>query len=434
MRDPARASLRNAIAEAVAIELRGISKKYELFSSPRSRFWHLVSGGRFGKAVDFWALRDVSATIRRGETYGIVGRNGAGKSTLLQIICGILKPTEGSAVVHGRVTALLELGAGLNPEFDGIENIRMTAAILGVDEREVEARLPSIVEFAQLGDFIHRPVKLYSSGMMMRLAFSAAINFDPDILVIDEALAVGDELFQLKCLRRIEEIKKRGATILFVSHSMQTVNQICERALLLDGGRVVAEGPAKEVTERYARILFGLPHETTPAEPRTHSRSGGAGLQVDYRPNVSRPAPDQIGHIEGAGVVGRHHTVLTFEQGEKVRFVSRVRFLRPARDVIMGMMITTPTGVDCYHTNLLCRDELIARCEPGEVWVASFELDLNLGAGSYIAVFDCQCDMNGSPRLVDIFHEALYFRVPPVRLVQDGGVAALAADVEYWKE
>lgn len=419
-------------SETAAIEVKSISKRYELFDSPRDRFWQLISAGLIKRGTDFWALRDVSFSVRRGETFGIVGRNGAGKSTLLQMICGVLRPTEGEINIHGRVTALLELGAGLNPEFGGIENIRMSAAILGVSEEEAESKLPAIIEFAQLGDFIDRPVKLYSSGMMMRLAFSTAINFDPDILVIDEALAVGDELFQLKCLRRIDEIKKRGATILFVSHSMHAINQICDRAVLLDGGRVLLEGSAKKITEGYNKLLFAMPAVADTPDGSEIDRNVDTAT-TELRQNPSAFAPEQVGRIDAVGVEGFNHDDMAFLSGERVTFVARVRFVRPARDVIMGMMIATPTGVDCYHTNLLCRGQPIAECRPGEEYIVRFEMPLDLGPGGYIAVFDCQYDMSGSPKLVDIFYEALHFRVSTSSLVEDGGIAALRAKITYDK-
>jgi lipopolysaccharide transport system ATP-binding protein len=417
----------------VAIRVESLSKCYELFDSPRDRFWQLVSGGLIKRGSDFWALRDVSFAVRRGETFGIVGRNGAGKSTLLQVICGVLRPTLGDVAVNGRVTALLELGAGLNPEFGGLENIRMTAAILGVSQAEAERKLPSIVDFAQLGDFIERPVKLYSSGMMMRLAFSAAINFDPDILVIDEALTVGDELFQLKCLRRIDEIKRKGATILFVSHSMHAINQICDRAVLLDEGRAVFEGPAKQVTERYNKILFAMPPQGVSEADATLPAQLPSKQGTVLRTNPNRPSSSQLGRIEAVGVEGFSHDDMAFNSGEIVTFVANVKFYGLARDVIMGMMITTPTGVDCYHTNLLCRNQMIEKCAAGEEYEVRFTMPLDLGPGGYIAVFDCQYDMSDSPKLVDIFYEALHFRVSTSALIEDGGIAALRAEICYEK-
>jgi lipopolysaccharide transport system ATP-binding protein len=396
---------------------------------------------------EFWALRDVNLSVMRGETFGIVGRNGAGKSTLLQLISGVLTPTSGTIETHGRITALLELGAGLNPEFSGIENIRMNAAVLGMPDTELSKKIDAIIDFAALGTFIEQPIKHYSSGMIMRLAFSTAINFDPNILIVDEALAVGDELFQLKCIRRIQEIKESGATILFVSHSTHTVNQICDRAVLIDGGRVVKLGKAKTVSEHYNKLLFSL--EAPRIEDGMHvaeHESAEVSAPKLKEPELVPGAKENVGlvrlhevassesrsrgQIVDVGVIGRDFRNLTFESGETVRFRMRVRFDQDTPNVIMGMMITTATGVDCYHTNTLCRDHMIDLAKAGEFYSVVFEIPLVLNANTYIVVFDCQYDMDATPKLVDIFYEALKFTIPPVRLIDDGGIAALRAKIE----
>ncbi|MDW8356241.1 MAG: ABC transporter ATP-binding protein, partial [Bryobacterales bacterium] len=208
---------------------------------------------RFGRHYgrEFWALRNVSFEVRRGETVGIIGRNGSGKSTLLQIIAGTLAPTEGEVQVKGRVAALLELGSGFNPEFTGRENVYLNGTILGLSREEIDARFDDIVAFADIGGFIDQPVKFYSSGMMLRLAFAVSTTIDPDVLIIDEALAVGDVFFRQKCYRRLEDLRQRGVAILFVSHAMLDVKQLCDRAVLLDQGRTIFKGRAGEAVERY---------------------------------------------------------------------------------------------------------------------------------------------------------------------------------------
>jgi lipopolysaccharide transport system ATP-binding protein len=444
------------ITHQEAVRVDGVSKLYEIFRLPRHRLWQLLTFGKKRFCTDFWALSDISLQIRRGETFGIVGRNGAGKSTLLQLICGILTPTHGAIKVNGRVTALLELGAGLNTDFTGLENIRMMAAVLGIPADDVDRRIPAIVDFAQLGDFMQRPVKLYSSGMIMRLAFSTAISFDPDILVVDEAMAVGDELFQSKCMRRIDEMKSNGATILFVSHSMGTITQICDRAALIDAGRLLEVGSAKSVAAHYTKLLYGGPAASRSgpnlvAAQRTAAASESAAISVppSVSPSVPSSAPTDVprltilrhnpipmsneapGHIFEAGVDGYDYRNLTIESGETVCFRMRVRFNRDVQDVIMGMMLTTSTGVDCYHTNLLCRQTPIDTCNAGEIYDVSFEYPLRLAAGSYIAVFDCQHGLRTDMKLVDIFYEALHLTVPPKRPVEDGGIAALGATIHY---
>lgn len=237
------------------IEASGLGKCYGLYDRPSDRLKQLLWGRwrRYGR--DFWALRDVDFAIRPGEVVGLVGRNGAGKSTLLQMVCGTLQPSAGQLGVRGRVAALLELGAGFNPEFTGVENVFMNAAILGLKRHQVEQRLPEILAFADIGDFVHQPVKTYSSGMFMRLAFAVATSVEPDILVIDEALAVGDGAFARKSFERIMRLKEAGKTILFCSHSMYQVEALCSRALWIDGGTVRMDGSTADVTSAYSASL-----------------------------------------------------------------------------------------------------------------------------------------------------------------------------------
>lgn len=252
-----------AEAKRPAIRVDNVSKHYVMFERPEDRFKQMVVprlqrlAGRQPKRYyrDFAALNDVSLEVGRGETVGIIGRNGSGKSTLLQIICGTLRPTSGTVEVNGRIAALLELGAGFNPEFTGRENVFLNAQILGVPRREMEWRFDDIARFADIGAFIDQPVKTYSSGMYVRLAFATAINVDPDILVVDEALAVGDEAFQRKCFGRLEDIKDKGGTILFVSHGAQAIVQLCTRAILIDAGQKLLEGKPKTVVSQYQRLV-----------------------------------------------------------------------------------------------------------------------------------------------------------------------------------
>jgi lipopolysaccharide transport system ATP-binding protein len=249
--------------DGVAIRVRDVSKHYFLYGRPQDRLKQSIvprlqrlAGRQPAKYYrDFAALGGVSFEVKRGETVGIIGRNGSGKSTLLQIICGTLQPSSGSVEVNGRIAALLELGAGFNADYTGRENVYLNAAILGLARPEIDARFDAIAAFADIGAFIDQPVKTYSSGMYVRLAFATAINVDPDILVVDEALAVGDEAFQRKCYARIEEIQARGGTILFVSHAVQTIVQLCSRALLIEGGELLLQGRPKTVTNIYQRLV-----------------------------------------------------------------------------------------------------------------------------------------------------------------------------------
>lgn len=246
------------------IEVNNIGKCYEIYAEPRDRLkQYLVEAfSRMGNCQakkyyrEFWALRDVSFSIGRGETVGIIGQNGSGKSTLLQMICGTLRPTNGQVIVHGRIAALLELGAGFNPEFTGRENAYLNAAILGVSREAMESRMQDVLDFSELGDFLEQPVKTYSSGMYARLAFAVAIHVDPEILIVDEALAVGDARFTAKCMRRIKDIQAKGSSILFVSHDVGSVRTLCQRAIWINQGKLIDDGDVFPVTGRYMSYMF----------------------------------------------------------------------------------------------------------------------------------------------------------------------------------
>jgi len=246
-------------ARQPAVETRRLSKTYWVYSHPRDRLKQLLWPGRRRFGAEFHALRSVDLVVYPGETVGVVGRNGSGKSTLLRLICGTLQPSSGTIRVSGNVAPILTIGAGFNPQFTGRENVLLNASVLGMEESEIERRLGAIASFADIGEFFELPVKLYSTGMYSRLAFAVAVHTDPDILVIDETLAVGDEAFARKCFARIEEIKKKGATILFVSHSARHVLELSDRAVLLEQGECLLTGPPKTVVTAYHRLLYAGP-------------------------------------------------------------------------------------------------------------------------------------------------------------------------------
>ncbi|MBI2769648.1 MAG: ABC transporter ATP-binding protein [Burkholderiales bacterium] len=283
------------IVEELAIEARGLGKSYWLYEKPADRLKQLMWGRWHRYYREFWALRDIDLGIRHGEVVGVVGRNGAGKSTLLQMVCGTLPASTGSLHVRGRVAALLELGAGFSPDFTGIENIYMNAAILGLKRSEVDARLDDILAFADIGDFIRQPVKTYSSGMFMRLAFAVATAVEPDILVIDEALSVGDGAFARKSFDRIMKLKDAGKTILFCSHSMYQVEALCSRAMWIDGGTLREFGPAAQVTSAYQASLNAGVAARTPLGASSPDALPAAGAGTGRIVKVSASADGVTG-------------------------------------------------------------------------------------------------------------------------------------------
>jgi lipopolysaccharide transport system ATP-binding protein len=283
--EPKSSSTQDITAEAMAIRVNSLSKCYQIYDKPQDRLKQailpkvqqamaplnklFVRQERSNKPYyrEFWAIRDVSFEVKKGETVGIIGRNGSGKSTLLQMIAGTLTPTSGSAEVKGRVAALLELGSGFDPEFTGRENVYLNGAILGLSHEEIERRFEAIADFADIGEFIGQPVKTYSSGMVVRLAFSVSVNVEPDILVIDEALSVGDAAFQFKCMERLERLTRSGVTLLFVSHDIGTVKAFCDRAIYLDQGMIKAAGKAEETAEIYLLDLKNAQKQTLSKGP-----------------------------------------------------------------------------------------------------------------------------------------------------------------------
>lgn len=240
-----------------AIRVENVSKMYKLYDKPSDRLKEALGFTKKVRYKEYYALKDLSFDVKRGETVGIIGTNGAGKSTILKIITGVLSQTDGEVEINGRISALLELGAGFNQEYNGIENIYLNGTMMGFTREEIDAKMDSILEFADIGDFVQQPVKTYSSGMFVRLAFAVAINIEPEILIVDEALSVGDVFFQAKCYQKFEEFKREGKTILFVSHDLGSISKYCDRVILLNKGRKVSEGTPKEMIDLYKKILTG---------------------------------------------------------------------------------------------------------------------------------------------------------------------------------
>ncbi len=360
------------MSSELAIRVDGVGKCFHVFDGPYARLAQLLGFGRSPKYREYWALRDVSLEIRKGETVGIIGCNGAGKSTLLQIICGTMSPTQGSVQVHGRLAALLELGAGFNPEFTGRENAYLNAAILGLSRAETDAVFPRIEEFADIGEFIDQPVRSYSSGMFVRLAFAVQACIDPDVLVVDEALAVGDERFQRKCFARMEALKQRGTAIILVSHVAQHIIDWCDTAHVLHGGELIYSGIPLNAIQAYQKLIYTPPSqqqevlesirsfrladarervETSDPIPETGgSEEPATQAQAAWFDPSLAPESTVIYESQGAEITdilirdlsGR--TVNVLQRGQRYQFVSRGRFLKPCRAVHFGIHIRLGSG------------------------------------------------------------------------------------------
>ncbi len=399
----------------VAIRVQNLSKSYQIYDKPHDRLKQfvvprlqsLLRRPRARYFSEFRALEDVSFDIEQGQTVGIVGRNGSGKSTLLQLICGTLHPTSGSVHTVGRVAALLELGSGFNPEFTGRENVYWNGSVIGLSREEIDARFDDIAAFADIGHFIEQPVKSYSSGMTVRLAFAVAINVDPQILIVDEALSVGDELFQRKCFSRIEAIKDTGATILFVSHSATTVTHLCSEALLIDSGELLLMDSAKKVTQLYQRLIFSRPAEYD--EIRASIRSGIAST-TDLGPSsVAKAKTEQITpalyaddlvpkglfkYATNGGEIVEWH--LEDRSGQKVNVVPsgfparvriRVRFDAACGDAIFGFHIKSVSGIELAGLAHPSFQQGSVAVEAGTIMEVAWDVRLTFFPGTYFFTF-----------------------------------------------
>ncbi|MBY0503622.1 MAG: ABC transporter ATP-binding protein [Bryobacteraceae bacterium] len=362
------------------ITFESVSKSYSIYDSPGDRLKELATFNRLKRHRDFWALRDLSLQIGRGETFCVIGENGSGKSTFLQLVAGILEPTTGTAEVRGRVAALLELGAGFNPEFSGRENVYLNAAILGLSRAEIDARFAQIVAFAEIGEFLEQPVKTYSSGMVVRLAFAVAIHVDPEILLVDEALAVGDIYFRQRCLRKVHELRQQGVTILFVSHSMGDVKAIGDRTLWLDQGRVRDLGATDAVVGRYLAAMAEKDAAYLELKP-TALPGQRAAVQapevVRHIPNVDHRHGDRRAEVIGIAVLDEHGRPLASLE-PNARCV--VRISARANEAIgqpnIGFMLRNHLGLDFAGTNTLRENIELEAMAPEDVVTVDFHLDL----------------------------------------------------------
>jgi ABC-type polysaccharide/polyol phosphate transport system ATPase subunit len=391
--------------------VQNVSKLYRLYRRPADRLRELLPRAR-PRHTDFWALRDIGFELQKGETLGLVGPNGCGKSTLLQIVCGILQPTSGRVVTRGRIAALLELGAGFNPEFTGRENVYLNGEIMGLSRAEIDRAMPSIESFAEIGEFIGRPVKEYSSGMYVRLAFSTAIHVDPEILIVDEALAVGDAVFANRCVRKFQELRERKITVLFVSHDLGLVKQLSDRAILLLNGRIAAEGAPSDVINRYIGLVLAKDDSKAKKDDRIHAsfRHGDGSSEI-------------LG-VEILNARGEASTAVT--GGEPITVRVRSRFHQAKSDPMVGILIRTRIGMDVYGTNTRLERVHLGDFQPGDELEVDFAVECWLTPQQYTLTVATQ---NADGTSHDWLDDAVAFDVVDTRAA--AGVANLRAQVQW---
>ncbi len=398
------------------VAVQRVSKVYHLYRKPSDRIREILPfSSSSAHRSDFWALRDVSFSAGRGEFLGIVGPNGSGKSTLLQVLCGIVQPTSGRVAANGRIAALLELGAGFNPESTGRENVYVNGEILGLSRRDLERAFPSIEAFADIGEFIDRPVKEYSSGMYVRLAFATAIHVEPEILIVDEALAVGDAVFANRCIHKFEELKRRQVTVLFVSHDLGLVKRLSDRAIFMLQGKIAAEGAPSDVVNRYVGHIL----EREKDAARTESED----LRSTFRHGDGTSAIREVHLLDRDG-----NPASTVRSGQPVVVRVRAAFSKPASNPVIGILIRNRLGIDVFGTNTRLDGQETGLFAPGEEMEVVFRFDCLLTEQEYTLTVAAQ-HWDGSSQ--DWLDDVVSFRV-----LGSGGVAGLVnlgTEIEWRK-
>lgn len=401
------------MAEDIAISVNDVSKMYKLYDNPMDRLKESLGLSRKKKYKEHYALNHVSFQVHKGETVGIIGTNGSGKSTILKIITGVLSPTGGEVSVNGRISALLELGAGFNGEYSGLENVYLNGSMIGFSREEIDAKLQSILDFADIGEFIHQPVKTYSSGMFVRLAFAVGINIDPEILIVDEALSVGDVFFQAKCYRKFEEFKEMGKTILFVSHDLSSIGKYCDRVVLLNKGEKLAEGGAKEMVNLYRRVLVNQYDDADLEEGAENAEAGQDGQLTDGTAgeNVSKKEHagggramkdslnlnpkvleygSKLGEIVDFAI--RDDTGMitnVIEKGKEFSVQMKVRFQADVNDPIFAFTLKDLKGTEITGTNTMYEHTPVKPQKAGDVREITFKQIMPLEAGEYMLCLGC---------------------------------------------
>ena len=387
------------MSEKIVIQVKNLTKMYKLYDRPSDRLKEALGLSRKKRYHEHYALHDINFNVREGECVGIIGVNGSGKSTILKIITGVLTPTSGTVDVDGRISALLELGAGFNMEYTGLENVYLNGTMIGFSKEEIDRRLDDILAFADIGDFIHQPVKTYSSGMFVRLAFAVAINIDPEILIVDEALSVGDVFFQAKCFHKFEEFKEQGRTILIVSHDLSSIAKYCDRVILLNQGHLLDQGSPKAMVDMYKQLLVHQDpvrqqeeaadekKENAAAEDSLSNDSWKEGMALN--PNTLEYG-DKQAEIEAFQIIdekGQKSNII--EKGTPFDIRVKVRFNSDIQDPIVAYTFKNIQGTEITGTNTMYEKAHIEHSSPGDECIVTFHQNMDMQGGEYLLSFGC---------------------------------------------
>lgn len=401
------------------IEIQGLIKEYKMFNKKRDRLLEALFPF-YQKHQVFKATNNLNLKIKKGEVVGILGKNGAGKSTLLKMITGVVTPTAGTLEVKGKISSLLELGAAFNSELTGLENIYQHGQVMGLTQEQIEATKQDIIDFADIGDHLYQPVKTYSSGMFARLAFACAINVDPDILIVDEVLSVGDMAFQLKCFKKFEQFKEKGKTILYVTHNVNDVIRNCTRAIIIDSGEKIYDGNVKDGVEKYKKLIVKIPDEEKKTEKDEKNKEVKNIIdenstwkdQLDVNPNMIKYGNGKAEVIDFGTFDTNNNLITSIENDKEVILKSKIKFNDDIKEPIFTMTIKDFKGLDILGTNTAFEKVATGEFKKGDVVTVEFKQKLNLSANKYTISFSCtHFNANGDLEVLDRKYDALLVEI-----------------------
>lgn len=405
------------------IEINNLVKEYKMFNSRKARLIEAMFPF-FNKHSVFRAMDNLNLELKRGEVLGVLGKNGAGKSTLLKMITGVVTPTSGEIKVNGKISSLLELGTAFNPELTGIENIYQHGQVMGLTNEEIEDRKQEIIDFADIGEHLYQPVKTYSSGMFARLAFACAINVDPDILIVDEVLSVGDMAFQLKCFKKFEQFKEKGKTIIFVTHSINDVLRNCTRTIIIENGKKIFDGSVKDGVEKYKKMIVGIPEEEKVEKtPLNSGKSNKLEVKEDLWKTRYPENPNLITYGNGNaevidyGIFDENNNIITFIENDKeIILRSKILFHKTVRDPIFTMTLKDFKGLEICGTNTVIEKIITGEYNGGDMAIAEFKVKFPVAPGKYTLSFSCtHFDNRGELEVLNRKYDALLIEIISIK-------------------